>query len=384
MKFEKLENIAEIIAGQSPPSETYNKDSDGIPFFQGKADFGKMYPTVRYWCKKPTKIANPNDILMSVRAPVGPVNICNTKSCIGRGLSAIRVKKNFSFEYVYYYLKVNEKLISRLGVGSTFSAINQKDIKEIKIPIPEKLEDQIRIATILSKAEELIAQRKQSISLLDEYLKSLFLEMFGDPVKNEKGLKKIRLEKLGKWKSGGTPSRKIENYFNGYIPWIISGELNQMYISESKEKISDEAVKNSNASFIEIGSLLLGMYDTAALKSSINTKKVTCNQAIAFAKLDDKICNTIFVYFNIQIGRDFYKSQQRGVRQKNMNLSMIKGLEILFPPLSLQTQFAEIVDKVEKLKVQYQNSLHELQNLYGSLSQKAFKGELSLNKETEI
>lgn len=215
MKFEKLGNIANVIAGQSPPSETYNKSGDGIPFFQGKADYGEKYPIVRNWCTSPKKISIPNDILISIRAPVGPVNINNTNACIGRGLSAIRTNSICNYEYLYYYLKAKEQFIAQLGVGSTFFAITQNDLKKIQIPLPP-LSDQIKIATVLSKAEALIQKKKQNISLLDEFLKSTFLKMFGDPVKgdrlaNQKGCKKSPLDKYVTFENGDRSS----NYPSG-------------------------------------------------------------------------------------------------------------------------------------------------------------------------
>jgi restriction endonuclease S subunit len=105
----KLGDVCEVIAGQSPESSFYNKNGDGTPFFQGKADFTDTYPEVRYYTQKVTKLAQENDILLSVRAPVGPTNICNVDSCIGRGLSAIRSKESTYFKYVYYHFKSIEK-----------------------------------------------------------------------------------------------------------------------------------------------------------------------------------------------------------------------------------------------------------------------------------
>lgn len=278
--------------------------------------------------------------------------------------------------YLKQYLDVLNKknYFNKFLTGGTVKFINKKTMGEIKIPLPP-LEEQKHIAAVLSKAEALIAERKQSIQLLDAYLKSTFLEMFGDPVKNEKGLKKIALGELGIWKTGGTPSRKNVEYFNGDIPWITSGELETLYISDTKEKITIEAINNSNTKLIESGSILLGMYDTAALKSSITIGALTCNQAIAYSKLDESKCNTLFIYFQIQLSKDYFKSEQRGVRQQNMNLSMIKGLKVLYPKITLQTQFAQIVEKTEALKAQYKEHLQELEQMYGALSQKAFREE---------
>ena len=200
--------------------------------------------------------------------------------------------------------------------------------------------------------------------------------MFGDPVSNSKKLPKIKLGKLGKWQSGGTPSRSNSAYYDGEIPWLSSGELNQMYISDSKEHITEQAIKESNTKLIAKGSILLGMYDTAALKSTINTEVVSCNQAIAYCKLDDRLVNTSFVYNIIQIGKEHYRRLQRGVRQKNLNLSMVKGIEVLFPPIKLQNQFADRVQAIEAQKAQAQASLAQAEDLFNSLLQRAFKGEL--------
>lgn len=183
--------------------------------------------------------------------------------------------------------------------------------------------------------------------------KSRFIELFGDPVSNKKGLPKVKLGEIGDWKTGGTPSRSNNEYYNGTIPWLSSGELNNIYCFDSIEKITETAIKESSAKIIPIGSLLLGMYDTAALKSTINMIECSCNQAIAYANLNENLVNTVYVYYCIQIGKEFYKSQQRGVRQKNLNLSMVKGLEILLPDLAPQNQFADFVKQVDKLKFEF-------------------------------
>jgi len=149
MEYANLSDCCEIIAGQSPPSTTYNRDGNGLPFFQGKADFGEIYPQVRFWCSSPVKIAREGDILISVRAPVGPTNINNVESCIGRGLSAIRPNGSVAQKYLLHYLRSIEKKLADKASGSTFSAITQKDLKNIQIPLPP-LPVQQKIAAILT------------------------------------------------------------------------------------------------------------------------------------------------------------------------------------------------------------------------------------------
>lgn len=372
MEFVELGKVCGVIAGQSPPSSTYNQDKKGLPFFQGKADFGRIYPTVRYWCTEPKKISIPNDILFSVRAPVGSTNINNIEASIGRGLSAIRCGEKVELKFLLHYLRGNEEKIANLGTGSTFKAITIKTLKELKIPLPP-LPEQQRIARLLDEADKLRQFNQQLIQKYEQLTQSLFLEMFGDPVTNPKGWEKVKLGSLGIWKSGGTPSRKNNLYFQGNIPWVSSGELNNIFIDNSIEKITNLAIEESNTKIIEKGSILLGMYDTAALKSSINTVEICCNQAIAYSKVKKEVVNTIFLYFNIQIAKEYLKRIQRGVRQKNLNLSMIKNIKITLPPLDLQTQFAERVGLIEVQKQQAQEALQKSEDLFNSLLQQVFK-----------
>ena len=121
----KLGGVADIIMGQSPPSSSYNERGEGLPFFQGKAEFGEIYPPPVKYCSAPSRIAEANDVLMSVRAPVGNINLAKEKSCVGRGLGALRAKNNILNQmFLFYFMKKNESNWSRLSTGSTFSAIS--------------------------------------------------------------------------------------------------------------------------------------------------------------------------------------------------------------------------------------------------------------------
>ena len=120
MVFKALKDIAHITMGQSPESESYNDERVGIPFFQGNADFGEIYPNNRIWCSSPKKIAEPGDILISVRAPIGALNYAKERCCIGRGLAAISIKDEAERNYVFHLLKAKNKELNSKGTGSTF------------------------------------------------------------------------------------------------------------------------------------------------------------------------------------------------------------------------------------------------------------------------
>ncbi|WP_339005045.1 restriction endonuclease subunit S [Fusobacterium animalis] len=173
----RLDNIADITMGQSPLSQSYNLGKKGLPFYQGKTEFGDIYikePII--YCNSPIKIVEKNDILMSVRAPVGDVNIATQKSCIGRGLASIRAKK-IDYLYLFYLLKEQKIKIEKMGVGSTFKAINKNNISSLQIPIIE-MSKQNRIKKYLLLIEKLSFEIEKSIKEAENLYNSLMNKYF--------------------------------------------------------------------------------------------------------------------------------------------------------------------------------------------------------------
>ena len=158
----KLKDCCTIIAGQSPESKYYNTEGVGIPFFQGKADFGEVYPTIRVYCSQPTKIAEKDDILLSVRAPVGPTNLSPGRVCIGRGLTAIRPSEVLNLKYLLHYFRHFEAQLQQKGTGTTFKAITQDVVKNLEVPIPS-LDEQNRI---VARIEELFSELDNGVETL--------------------------------------------------------------------------------------------------------------------------------------------------------------------------------------------------------------------------
>ena len=194
----KLGEISQIIMGQSPPSNTYNTTGDGLPFFQGKTEFTDKYPVVVKWCSKPNKIAEPNDILITIRAPVGSLNIANQKCCIGRGLAAIR--SNGSSDFILVFLKSIEKELESKGTGTIFGGISGKILNDIEIPLPSKTE-QTQIAELFQSIETAIEQAEQQEKNLLKLKNQLLRELTGEKMQlgnflSAKDFEKVQFEKI--------------------------------------------------------------------------------------------------------------------------------------------------------------------------------------------
>ena len=151
-----LEEISEIILGQSPPSSTYNTDGEGLPFYQGKLEFGKLHPTPRKWCTAPKKIAKKGDVFISIRAPVGPTNLCPEKSAVGRGLAAIRGLNGIESFFILYLMRRFENEIASRGTGTTFNAITGNQLKTFQIPLPP-----------LTEQEQIVSELERHLSVAD-------------------------------------------------------------------------------------------------------------------------------------------------------------------------------------------------------------------------
>jgi type I restriction enzyme S subunit len=399
MKKMRLGEIADVIAGQSPPSKTYNSTKDGLPFFQGKADFQEKHPKIRMWCNsKKRKEAEPGDILISVRAPVGSVNLCDRLSIIGRGLSAIRPRSGIHADYLYYFFKMNEDRVAILGTGSTFKSITQDILKKIEVPVPYQngspdLDDQTRIAILLSKVESLIAGRKKSIADLGELLKSTFLEMFG-PVNPEfekwpiVKIKDLAADHKGAMRTGPFGSNLLHSEFTKTGEVAVLGIDNAVqnrfswgalrFITHEKyEKLKNYRIFPEDVIVTIMGTVGRSAVIPKNIPLAINTKHLA---AITF---DKKKANPIFMSYAIHSSPfiiNQFINRNRGAIMSGLNLGIIKDTQINKPPVELQNQFATIAEKVEALKKKFQNSLNDLESLYDVLSQKAFKGELDLSR----
>lgn len=363
-EIKKLGEVCEVTMGQSPSSDTYN-DSEGLPFFQGNADFGKIYPSIRVYCNAPVRIAEINDILISVRAPIGAINIANCKCSIGRGLASIRKGDTVIDKFIYHSLIANrEKLIAQ-GTGSTFKSIGRDILKNLLIPVPP-ISEQERIVAELDLLSGIIEKQKQQLKEYDTLAQSIFYTMFGDPITNEKGWEVKKLGEVCKTTSGGTPSKSHNEYYEGgTIPWLRSGEVDKMYIYDTELFITEDGLNNSSAKWFPENTVVIAMYGATVGQVGILKNPMTTNQAICGIFPNGHFL-PIYLYHFLMSKKQEYMELASGGAQPNISQNIIRETLVGCPPLPLQQSFAAKVEAIEQQKALIKQSLAEAETLFNS------------------
>ena len=276
-------------------------------------------------------------------------------------------------DYVVRFLKSKPGLdqIAFRSIGTVRNNLKFKALCQMTIKLPSLGEQQSRLSNLRSIQNQIDRANRQ-LAALDSLVKSRFVEMFGRLDANPKEFNVVSFSDLGSWTSGGTPSRKNPDYFEGDIDWYSAGELDSLYLKNSKEKITALAIEESSAKLFAAGSLLVGMYDTAALKLGIATKQCSSNQACANLEPNEAV-NLVWLYFAIVQLKPILLSERSGCRQKNLSLRKIKSFELPLPPLPLQQEFADFVAQVDKSRFIAQQQIEKLQMLYDSLAQEYFE-----------
>lgn len=375
----RLEEICAINMGQSPDSSTYNEDGNGLPFFQGNADFGEIYPAVRMWCSEPTKIAREKDILISVRAPIGALNIANCECCIGRGLAALTVNEDIcAQEYLWHALTGKVDELNSKGTGSTFKAINKKTLSETEIPLPP-IDEQRKIAAILDKVSDLIAKRQQQLDKLDEMIKARFMEIFGDSETNTKNWRVLPMSKIcsvgsskriyqSEQSSSGVPFWRISDLTSLITTGTVTPEL---YIPEERYK-----ELKTQGQVPAPGDILITSRGTLGqcYIVKVNDRFYFQDGMISWLSgyMDGVTPLYISYLFTMPGFRKQIDSMQAGSTVAYLSITMIKKLKVMLPDIESQQQFASFVSKTEKTKTTISRSLEKLETLKKALMQEYF------------
>lgn len=385
----KLSECCTIIAGQSPESKYYNTAGEGLPFFQGKADFGNVYPTIRVYCTKPKKIAEKNDILLSVRAPVGPTNLAPTKVCIGRGLTAIRPSSILLTKYLLLYFKRFELEIEKQGTGTTFKAITQDVIKNMLITVPSLSEQEKIISQIeesLSQLDSAVETLKKTKQQLEVYRQAVLKEAFDSALvdcnmlkiehlltKNRKGMTTGPFGTLIKKQdhmSFGVPMLGIENIGRGIF---IDG--NRIYVTEEK-------AKELRTFQVQEGDLIISRSGTVGEICSIPKhigRALLSTNLIRITLDKEMIRNDYFIalFQSKGIVLDQIKELCKGSTRMFLNQSILKSIVFPVPSLDKQERIVNLlntrIESILPIDKAINQSLQQAEALRQSILKQAFE-----------
>ncbi|MCU9813346.1 restriction endonuclease subunit S [Paraclostridium sp. AKS81] len=386
-----LSELGKIYTGNTPPTkkEEFYISNDVMfikpdDFIQGKINIiGKSKAYLSKVGAEKGRFIPKGSVLITCIGILGKVGIIDEDCCFNQQINAIVPNLNIVIpKYLAYYIMNNKHILESMAGGAVVPMINKTQFSSIKIDLPP-LEEQARIVSILEKAESAIEKRKESIKLIDEYLKSVFVDMFGDPVINTKNWNIKKLGELGYFKNGMN-YKQSDSGFN--IKFLGVGEFkygniinnsNMLPILELQEQPKDEyLLKDGDIVFVRSNGSkeLVGR---SVLIKGLEEDTTYSGFCIRYRNQNNEIMpEFLSSLFSDEGFKSYFKKDSRGANINNLNQQMLSDLNIIIPPIELQNKFTDFVKQVNKLKFEMENSLKELENNFNSLMQKAFNGEL--------
>ena len=332
-------------------------------------------------------VLNKNDVVMAMTDMTKDMGIIGKTAIIDEdnkyllnqrvGRLIIKNPKILDYKYLHRYTNSPRFLdyAKQHCSGGVQLNLSTKAILNHKIILPSTIEEQEEIAQVLDTMSDIIRLREECISHAQDLIPALFQEIFKPYV----NYTKKTLNNLFEFKSGGTPSRLVEEYFQGDIPWITTVALSKLYINEddANELITEEAIQNSSTKLIPANSLLFGTR-VGIGKLAINTVPMCTNQDIvAMIPLENNNLNLIYVYWYLKQINNFFVANGRGATIQGITTHLIRSTEIIIPPLKIQEQFAQKVIEIEAYIKEQQEELENAKQMFQSLLHHAFTGELT-------
>jgi type I restriction enzyme S subunit len=381
-EYKKIGDLCEVVAGQSPEGIFYNTNQKGMPFYQGKKEFGKKFletPTI--WTTKSTKIAKKGDILMSVRAPVGPINFATDKVCIGRGLAAIRNKGALNSNFLFYQLLHLQPMIAGKE-GAVFASINKSEIENLPIVFTQ-LPEQERIVAILDEAFDRIAIAKANTERNLQNARAVF-ESYLNRIFSEKGeawtqmtLQEISIT-FGRGKSKHRP-RNDRKLYGGKYPFIQTGDIRNAnhFIIAYSQTYSEFGLIQSK--LWPKGTICITIAANIAETGILGFDACFPDSVIGMVP-NPKVANVDFVEYLLRSFRSRLQAKGKGSAQANINLGTFEHERFPFPSVTEQIQIVTKLNALhtstQRLESLYQRKLACLDELKQSLLHEAFSGNL--------
>jgi len=386
----KLGEIAEINMGQSPESRYYNIKGEGLPFLQGNRTFGLRHPSFDTYCTDPKKIAKRGEILFSVRAPVGDINIATTEICIGRGLASLKSKFDNNV-YLFYLLHYIKREIINNESGTVFGSVNKIDLENIKVLIPD-INEQNEIAEILSSLDDKIDILHRQNKTLEQIAETLFRQWFVEEA--EEGWEVEKLGEVAVVQNGyAFRSKDYVTYQEGHLEVLKMGHIavgGGLRTNPKKDFVPrEEKLKKWT---LNKNDIIMGMTD---MKDNVvilgvpaiidKSEKYVLNQRVAriYLKTNEKLLNCYLLYIQLN-NKDFISTLQSKANsgvQVNLSTEEIRNCEILIPPMELQKDMGNTIADLFMKKDNNLMQIRTLTKLRDSLLPKLMSGEVRVFKK---
>lgn len=387
MKPTPLSQLAVVSAGQGAPKDNEFSES-GVPFVRaGSLEAllsGKKESELELVSPETAKLRKlktyPKGTILFAKSGMSAtkdrVYVLQNPAHVVSHLATLIPKDGAYVDYLRLVLKRFPP--SSLIKDPAYPAIGLGEIENFEIPVPEEFDDQIRIAHLLGRVEGLIARRKQGLQQLDVLLKGVFLEMFGDPVRNEKRWeKKTAID----YAECIVPGRDKPKSFSGATPWVTTGDLQDLgYTGKSRSEIglSEDEIKDVRARVVPKSSVLLTCVGDLGVVS-ICTSDMVINQQLHAFQVSEAMSEEFFMH-SLSFQKKYMYQNASQTTLPYMNKTVCNSIPMICPPKDLQITFTKVVRFVHGIKASYQQSLTDLEALYGALSQQAFKGELDMSR----
>ena len=340
--------------GQSPDSKTYNTQGNGLPFYQGNADFGETHPITRVWCSAPVKTAENGDILISVRAPIGAMNTAVERCCIGRGLAALTpIRNKCSKQFLYYALQSKVDSLIAQGTGSTFKAISKKVLEATYIPAYSS-DEQEHISNTIGRVDRAVAARRNQLILLDQLVKSRFVELFGVYPLNPKGWETATIRDIVTDVRYGSSRPAVDG---GKYPYLRMNNITyggELDLTDTKRiDIPDNELDKCT---VRRGDVLFNRTNSKELVGKTCVYNRDEMMVLAGFVIRVRVTERILPEFlSAFLNTDFSKRMLLGmckaaIGQANINAQEMQDIGIYLPPTELQRQFVQFKEQTDKSK----------------------------------
>ncbi|MFN3428364.1 MAG: restriction endonuclease subunit S [Candidatus Sericytochromatia bacterium] len=387
----ELGSVAKIVAGQHIESNLHNRDGDGVPYLTGPSDFTVSGPVVTKWTRYPRVFAQASDTLVTVKGAGVGKSSRGVDAAIGRQLMAIRpVESRLDPSYLYVFIRSREADIAARAQGATVPGVGKDDLASLQIPLPP-VDEQRRIAAILDKADAIRQKRQEAINLVNQLLQSMFFDMFGDPLLNPKGWRKVSLDSVAVVR-GGLQVTEKRSALPIEVPYLRVANV-------FRERLNLREVKTIRVTSSELDRTRLKKGDVLIVEGHGNPTElgrssvwdgsieliVHQNHLI---RVEPELKQLDSVYLSYFINSAEGRRQMFGYGKTTSGLntlsaSQVKSLMILLPPIDLQRQFADLVAKSKMTTKKLEAGTRLAESLGSSLVSEMF-GKLVQGPDVQI